>query len=81
MLEGFVEVVFTKYLRNPRAVEPEHLAEQATKITGRPDTHHPTPPAAWEALSREATPNDLICITGSFFIAAEMRAAIGPLSH
>ena len=81
LLGAFDEVVFTKYLRNPRAVEPEHLAEQATKITGHPYTHHPTPTAAWEALSKEATPNDLICITGSFFIAAELRAAIGRASH
>jgi dihydrofolate synthase / folylpolyglutamate synthase len=35
-----------------------------------------TPAAAWDAIRRLATPDDLICITGSFFLASEMRAEI-----
>ena len=30
--------------------------------------------AAWELARSEAAPDDLICVTGSFFIAAETRA-------
>jgi dihydrofolate synthase / folylpolyglutamate synthase len=42
-----------------------------------------TPAEAWGAVCRTATPDDLICITGSFFLASEMRAEIAarPLSH
>jgi dihydrofolate synthase/folylpolyglutamate synthase len=36
----------------------------------------PDPPAAWQLARNLATPADLICIAGSIFIAAEMRAAI-----
>jgi folylpolyglutamate synthase/dihydropteroate synthase len=32
-----------------------------------------TPAAAWELAQRWAAPDELACITGSFFIAAEMR--------
>ena len=33
----------------------------------------PTPAEAWDAVHRLAGPDDLVCITGSFFLAAEMR--------
>ena len=35
-----------------------------------------TPAEAWDAIRRLATPDDLICITGSFFLASEMRTQI-----
>jgi dihydrofolate synthase / folylpolyglutamate synthase len=35
-----------------------------------------TPSEAWDAVRRMATPDDLICITGSFFLASEMRPQI-----
>ena len=36
----------------------------------------PTPADAWAAVQRLARPDDLICVTGSFFLAAEMRRLI-----
>jgi dihydrofolate synthase/folylpolyglutamate synthase len=36
----------------------------------------PTPADAWDAACRLAKPDDLICVTGSFFLAAEMRRQI-----
>ena len=36
----------------------------------------PTPAEAWDAVQRLAKPDDLICVTGSFFLAAEMRRQI-----
>jgi dihydrofolate synthase / folylpolyglutamate synthase len=35
-----------------------------------------TPSEAWSAIRNTATSDDLICITGSFFLASEMRALI-----
>ena len=35
-----------------------------------------TPAEAWQLARRITTPDDLICVTGSFFIAAEMRDLI-----
>jgi dihydrofolate synthase/folylpolyglutamate synthase len=40
----------------------------------------PNPTAAWQLARNLATPDDLICITGSFFLAAEMRHLIERLS-
>jgi dihydrofolate synthase / folylpolyglutamate synthase len=35
-----------------------------------------TPADAWNAVHRLARPDDLVCVTGSFFLAAEMRRQI-----
>jgi dihydrofolate synthase/folylpolyglutamate synthase len=68
----FDEVYFTHYSNNSRAVPPEELQQVAEELTGRrwPVFHEPA--AAWKAARRSATANDLICITGSFLLAAEM---------
>jgi dihydrofolate synthase/folylpolyglutamate synthase len=97
----FDEVIFTRYLNNPRGVPPDELQALAAELgSAGPQiekglgtkTGSPLPPAgegpgvradhtrialtpaeAWDFVHRLATPDDLICVTGSFFIAAEMR--------
>jgi dihydrofolate synthase/folylpolyglutamate synthase len=71
----FDDVIFTRYLNNPRGVPPEKLAQLAGG-SPRPATLCPSPVAAWEAAAQLVGPDDLLCITGSFFLAAEMRAAM-----
>ena len=76
LLPSFDEVIFTRYLNNPRATPPEELASLGAGLTGR---HYPVcsqPAAAWAEIRSVATPEDLICVTGSFFIAAEIRAML-----
>jgi dihydrofolate synthase/folylpolyglutamate synthase len=73
LLEQFDEVLFTQYLDNPRAVPPEELQTIAHQLSGRQYPVFSDPAAAWDAVRRLAAPEDLICVTGSFFIAAEMR--------
>jgi len=82
----FDEVIFTRYLNNPRGVPPEELQALAIELgsTGRRAgegpavraagiTIAPPPAEAWAVVQRRAMADDLICISGSFFIAAEMR--------
>ncbi len=76
LLDHFDEVYFTRYLNNSRAVPPEDLQQVTEELTGR---HWPVldePAAAWKAARRSATANDLVCVTGSFFLAAEMGLII-----
>ena len=73
LLRHFDEVVFTQYLSNPRAVPPAELQAVARELSGREYPVYPDPAAAWDAMRRLATAEDLICVTGSFFLAAEMR--------
>jgi dihydrofolate synthase / folylpolyglutamate synthase len=76
LLPKFDQVVLTRYLGNPRGASPEDLARIAAEI--HPAAPHvcADPAAAWELAKRIAGREHLICITGSFFLAAEVRAAM-----
>jgi len=72
----FDEVIFTRYLNNPRALAPEHLASLAAETCGLASTVAPTPLDAWQMACARLRPDHLLAVTGSFFIAAEMRGVI-----
>ncbi len=76
ILGQFDEIIFTRYLNNPRSVPPEELDNLAEELTGRRCRVCSQPAEAWDFVRSVATPGDLICVTGSFFIAAEMRLQI-----
>ncbi|MEX2113611.1 MAG: folylpolyglutamate synthase/dihydrofolate synthase family protein [Pirellulales bacterium] len=79
LLPAFDEVIFTRYWKNPRGVPPEELASLAEELAapGGPQVHVAADPqTAWNLTTSIATPEHLIAITGSFFIAAEMRAVV-----
>ncbi|REK09925.1 MAG: bifunctional folylpolyglutamate synthase/dihydrofolate synthase [Planctomycetota bacterium] len=76
LLPHFDDVVFTRYWSNPRSVPPEALDAAAAELGSTRRQMCPDPATAWQAASRLVGPDDLLCIAGSFFIAAEMRAAI-----
>ncbi len=79
LLPAFDEVVFTRYWKNPRGVPPEELESIARSLatSGEKGLHVAADPqTAWNLVSSIATPAHLIAITGSFFIAAEMRAVV-----
>jgi dihydrofolate synthase / folylpolyglutamate synthase len=85
LVPQFDDVIVTRYVNNPRAMDVEELhrlgaqAAGAVKADSLPQprvTQAPNPAAAL-ALAREmAGPDDLICITGSFFLAAELRPLV-----
>jgi dihydrofolate synthase/folylpolyglutamate synthase len=78
LLPEFDEIVLTRYVTNPRAVEVEELnslAQETLVAGGRPRPAirvEPDPLAAWHVAQNQAGPDDLVCITGSFFLAAEL---------
>ena len=76
LLPRFDEVIFTRYWSNPRGVPPEDLDAAAAEISSIARHTCTDPATAWRLTTRLATPEHLVCIAGSFFIAAEMRAAI-----
>lgn len=73
LLDGFDDVVFTRYTNNPRAVPPEELAATARNLTGRDYPMYQDPVEAWDVVRHRTSPDDLVCVTGSFFIAAQIR--------
>ncbi|MEX2175911.1 MAG: folylpolyglutamate synthase/dihydrofolate synthase family protein [Pirellulaceae bacterium] len=87
LLPEFSEIALTRYIENPRAVEPEQLEELATGILESPSSYSPTrqrptlhtmatPAQAWQWALQQSAPGDLVCITGSFFLAAELRPLV-----
>lgn len=76
-LEGYADrLILTNYLGNPRALPVERLAELTTEeLPGCEFTTAATPAAAWHLATSCLTEQDLLCVTGSLFIAAELRPA------
>jgi len=76
LLPRFARVIATRYLENPRSVDPEEVASAVDTLGGPKAIVAGTPAEAIE-MARKLTPkNGLICVTGSLFLAAESRAWI-----
>jgi len=71
------EIWLTQFTTNPRAVELHELKQMAERILTCPWRIQNTPATAIAAARTWATPRDLICITGSFFLAAEAKSLLG----
>ena len=84
LLRHFDRVIFTRYQNNPRGVPAEELLAAAAEmpragafVAGAVEMElAPTTADAWDAVHRLVEPDDVVCITGSFFLAAEMRRHI-----
>jgi len=76
LLPAFDEVTLTRYRDNPRGMPLEELDSLARDLGST--NHHlaADPPAAWQIASADARSDDLIVVTGSFFIAAEVRRIV-----
>lgn len=74
LLPKFERVIFTRYTQNPRGVPIEELVRLAEVTDCRNWQAAEDPAAAWHAIQAlQPTADDLVCVTGSFFIAAQMR--------
>jgi dihydrofolate synthase / folylpolyglutamate synthase len=69
----FAHAFLTRYTDNPRGVAPEQLSEWWRAAGDRPATACATPAEAWQAARALAGADDLICVTGSVFLAGELR--------
>ncbi len=81
LLPHFQQVVVTEYQDNPRAVSTSKLGQMVRQEfdrlsdanTARKVHERNFPKDAWQLVQRLAEPDQLICVTGSFFIVAELR--------
>jgi dihydrofolate synthase / folylpolyglutamate synthase len=79
LLPHFEAVVLTQYVNNVRAVTVSDIEKIVAELSDIPRYICPDPRAAWAQIRSLATTEDLICITGSFFLAAEIRPEIAAL--
>jgi dihydrofolate synthase/folylpolyglutamate synthase len=69
----FTHVFLTRFTTNPRAVSPEKLAALLESRASIPYSLHATPDDACMAALDRAGVADIICVTGSVFLAGELR--------
>lgn len=69
----------TRYGNNPRCVPPERLAAALAAVApgARAETHA-TAAGALAAARAASGPGDLVCVTGSVFLAGELRPLLVP---
>lgn len=70
---GADKIVFTKSGANPRAADPEMLRNRYTELTGKMAQVEPDVKAAINTAARAVGKDDLVCVTGSFYIAGEAK--------
>ncbi|WP_152051401.1 bifunctional folylpolyglutamate synthase/dihydrofolate synthase [Tautonia marina] len=76
LLPLFEAVVATRFVENPRAVDPETVAEAVVQLGGPPCVIAADPTLALSEARRITPASGLICVTGSLFLAAEARASV-----
>ena len=80
-LDGtFDELILTQYLSNPRALPVGELSAIAGSLS-TPWKTADSPQTALELARASAGGNDLICVTGSFFLASETRELLLPIEE
>ncbi len=73
----FAHAFLTRYASNPRGLPAEELAEVLRLGADLSHTVHATPAEALRAALARAGPDDLVCVTGSVFLAGELRPLLG----
>lgn len=75
---GADKVVFTRSRSNPRAMDPEELNRRFEEAHPKMAQVAPSLEEALDIARRGASRGDLICITGSFYLAGEAKKLLQP---
>jgi dihydrofolate synthase/folylpolyglutamate synthase len=76
LVSHFDRFVMTQYRENPRAMPADSLSAIVQELlAGRAAelTTWPIPADAWHYVLQTVVPGEVVCITGSFFLAAELH--------
>jgi dihydrofolate synthase/folylpolyglutamate synthase len=73
LVPHFASAHMTRYTSSPRAMPPEQLAALWAVAGGGPAAAWADPGAALAGARGDTGPDDLLCITGSVFLAGELR--------
>ena len=72
---GADKVIFTRAKNNPRSLEPEELLSRFAELAGKMAQTAPTLEEAVRIAGRAVSREDLIVITGSFYLVGEAKKA------
>jgi dihydrofolate synthase/folylpolyglutamate synthase len=74
----FEHAFLTRFTGNPRAVPPERLADILRTVSALGATPITDPAVAYAAACERAGPDDIVCVTGSVYLAGELRPLLVP---
>ena len=77
---GADKIIFTRAKSNPRAVEPKDLLHEFNEVSGKMAQAAPNLEEALNLAARAVGREDLICITGSFFLVGEAKKYLADLA-
>jgi dihydrofolate synthase/folylpolyglutamate synthase len=73
----FAQAYLTRYGNKTRSATPEELLELWRRTSDHPAMTFASAAEAWQVARAAAQPDDLICVTGSVFLAGELRPMVG----
>ena len=76
LLPRFEQVILTRYSNNPRAMNIAELESLVAEMSPIARSSCPNPAAAVQLALQLATPDHLVCITGSFFLGRRSTSGI-----
>ncbi|MCH2132678.1 MAG: bifunctional folylpolyglutamate synthase/dihydrofolate synthase [Phycisphaerales bacterium] len=77
---GGDKIIFTKASNQPRAIEPEELVRRFAERHNRVCQAEGKLSSALEIAAQAASRDDLICVTGSFFLVGEAKRHLSELA-
>lgn len=78
---GADKIIFTQARLNPRAAEPEDLLHRFNDFSGKMAQVAPNLTEAFRLAGRAVSREDLIVVTGSFYLAGEAKKYFADLEH
>ena len=78
---GGDKIIFTKARGTPRAMDPEDLAARFEEMSPKMCQVAPSLQEALSIAQRAAAREDLICITGSFYLVGEAKKHLTDLAE
>ncbi len=77
---GADKVIFTRARTNPRALEAKDLAQSFSQVSEKMAQTADDLPQALNLAARAVTREDLICVTGSFYLVGEAKKYLADLA-
>ena len=76
---GGDKIIFTRAKRTPRAMDPDDLQREFAETSGKMCQVARSLPDALDLASRAVGRDDLICVTGSFYLVGEAKKYLANL--
>jgi dihydrofolate synthase / folylpolyglutamate synthase len=77
---GADKIIFTRAANNPRAVEPREMQRALAEISPKMSQVAKDLPSALTLAARAVGRDDMICVTGSFYLAGEAKKYVADLA-